>query len=139
MSQPLSRGDKIGIIFDQLVSSSFFLRSLFEFLSVLFVLLFGFGRVGPKSTASFPSFSSQAKRDFYHSKPGQSGQNRALPFQAIPVSPKPTSFIPSHSIRPILSINPTSFPCFVAAGHRTIQFLVFLSSAFNSYLWCLLS
>jgi hypothetical protein len=47
---------------------------------------------------SFSIHSSQAKNDFLHSKPFQSGQNRLPPFQRLPVGPETTSYIPSlHS------------------------------------------
>jgi hypothetical protein len=64
--------------------------------------------VRPKPISSIPSYSSQAKTDFFipshsskaktdflHSKSFKSGQNRLPPFQAIPVGPKLTSVIQS--------------------------------------------
>jgi hypothetical protein len=69
--------------------------------------------VWPKPISSSPSHPSQDKTDVLHSKPFQSGQNRLSPFHAIPV-------------RAILSIMFPSSPCLVAAGHRTIQFLFLL-------------
>jgi hypothetical protein len=91
------------------------------------------------------------KTVFFYCKPFQSSQNLLPPFQAIPVRPKPSSFIPSHfseaktnflhskpfqsgqnqpplyqaiPVWPILPINPSSNICLVAAGHRIFQLLL---------------
>jgi hypothetical protein len=48
----------------------------------------------PKLTSSI---QGQAKTDFLQSKLFQSDQNCLLPFKAITVRPKRTSYIPSHS------------------------------------------
>jgi hypothetical protein len=66
-----------------------------------------------KLTSSILSYSNQAKTNFLHFKPFQSGQNRLSPFQAIPVGPKLTFSLPSPSVKP----KPTSFiPSFFSRG-----------------------
>jgi hypothetical protein len=52
--------------------------------------------VRPKLTSSIPGHTKQAKNDFLHFKPLQSGQNWLFPFQAIPVRLKPICSSPSY-------------------------------------------
>jgi hypothetical protein len=66
---------------------------------LIIIIISGFGQGWPKSTASIPSHSTQAKTDFLHFKPFRSGQNQLPPFQVIPVRPKPTFATESYSSR----------------------------------------
>jgi hypothetical protein len=63
--------------------------------------------VSPKLTSSIPRHSSQAKASFVNSKPFQFGQKQFLPFHSIGVK---------------------KLFLLVAAGHRTIQFLLSTTS-----------
>jgi hypothetical protein len=145
--------------------SFFYLSALFEFqsffhsLSIFLCLLYNFSTFPFRFFNCFFGFEFELEFRLPHSRSFQSGQNQLPPFQAIPVRPKPTSSIPSHSsqaktnfrhsmlfqsgqnqlsqfqaipVRAILSITPLFSPCVVAAGHQTIQ-LLFLPERFHDF------